>query len=263
MSSNLDRYRTDLDRLIKLGEQLQNAMGYEIAPADFKQQLADAKIAAEEFIRILPSFKKGYQRWYSEALALIRQLLPDRRDDFVAYYERPKSRKELHYDTYTIRDYLDGLQRRDGSVTTSAAYPKFQQQLHILGACKARFESSLFEIRQLVQADMFDSEIDAARSLLKHGFGRAAGAISGVVLEKHLKQVCVDHKITIGKKNLTINDLNQALKDSSVIDVPQWRHVTFLADIRNLCDHSKSADPSDAQVTDLLDGTSKVLKTIF
>jgi hypothetical protein len=162
-----------------------------------------------------------------------------------------------------VRDYLDGLTRSDGQTTPTSGYSKFEQQVRILSACAARFESSLFDIRQLVQADLFDSEIDAARSLLKHGFGRAAGAIAGVVLEKHLKQVCADHKITIAKKNPTINDLNQAIKDASVTTIPQWRHITLLADIRNLCDHHKGPDPNVEQVTDLLDGTAKVLKTIF
>jgi len=265
MTTNLDRYRTDLDRLIGLGDQLENAMGYEISPGDFQKLLAEHanKEAIEKYLKTLPSFKSEYQTWYSEALALIRQLLPDRVDDFAAYYERPKARKTLDHGNYVIRDYLDGLQRIDGQTTPSAAYPKFQQQRSILSACKSRFESSLFEIRQLVQADLFDSEIDAARSLLKHGFGRAAGAIAGVVLEKHLKQVCADHKVTSGKKSPTINDLNQTLKDNSVTDIPQWRHITLLGDIRSLCDHHKGADPSDAQVTDLLDGTAKVLKTVF
>jgi hypothetical protein len=75
--------------------------------------------------------------------------------------------------------------------------------------------------------------------------------------------VCADHKIAIGKKNPTINDLNQILRDNSVIDIPQWRHITLLGDIRNLCGHHKGADPTDSQIIDLLDGTAKVLKTIF
>jgi hypothetical protein len=54
-----------------------------------------------------------------------------------------------------------------------------QQQLAILKAVKARFESSLFDIRQLVQSDLFDSELDAAKELAKHGFARAAGALAG------------------------------------------------------------------------------------
>ena len=44
----------------------------------------------------------------------------------------------------------------------------------------------MFDIRQLVQADLFDSELDAADELGKKKFTRAAGALAGVVLERHL-----------------------------------------------------------------------------
>jgi hypothetical protein len=92
---------------------------------------------------------------------------------------------------------------------------------------------------------------------------RAAGAVAGVVLEKHLRQVCEDHSLQILKKNPTLSDLSDLLKTNSVIDVPQWRLVSMLADIRNLCDHNKQKEPTQQQVTDLIDGTDKVLKTIF
>jgi hypothetical protein len=222
-----------------------------------------ARSKVQAFIDKLPPFNETYEKWYSTSLALNRQLLPDRLADFIALYEIPKNRKELSYVSYTMRDFLHGVQRVDGSVTISAGYPKFQTQLAILNACVERFTSSLFEIRQLVQADMFDSEIEAGRALLKHGFGRAAGAIAGVVLEKHLRQVCEDHRISISKKHPGISDLNELLKSGAVITIPQWRHITLMGDIRNLCDHSKDKDPSKEQITDLLDGVDKILKMIF
>jgi hypothetical protein len=153
---------------------------------------------------------------------------------------------------------VGGVIKVDGS----AAVPQYRQQLAILSAARARFESSLFEIKQLVQADIFDSEIDSARELLKNKFLRAAGAIAGVVLEKHLQQVYDDHTLKITKKNPGISDLNELLKAGFVIDVPQWRHISMLADIRNLCDHNKQKEPTAQQVEDLITGADKVLKTV-
>lgn len=109
---------------------------------------------------------------------------------------------------------------------------------------------------------MLDSEIEAAEMLARHKFARAAGAIAGVVIEKNLAQVCINHALPITKKNPTIADFNEALKTASVIDIPQWRFVQHLADIRNLCDHSK-AGPKPEQVMDLLAGTKKITKTLF
>jgi len=148
-------------------------------------------------------------------------------------------------------------------VGPDAAIPHFRQQLAIVKAAKSRFDSSLFEIRQLVQADLFDSELAAAEGLNKYKFARAAGALAGVVLEGHLAQVCHDRKLTISKKNPGISDLNEVLKAGDVIDVPEWRFIQHLADIRNLCDHSKKPDPTAAQVADLIDGVKKAIKTVF
>ena len=163
------------------------------------------------------------------------------------HYEKPRGRKDITYDNYRIEDYLQGLNVTRGIdkvVGPDAALPQFAQQVAIVEAAQVRFESSLFEIRQLVQADLLDSEIGAAEELAKHKFVRASGALAGVVIEKHLTQVCADHQIPISKKNPTISDFNEALKAGAVIDVPQWRFIQHLADIRNLCDHGRKPEPT-------------------
>lgn len=48
---------------------------------------------------------------------------------------------------------------------------------------------------------MMDSEIDSAKLLLKNGFLRAAGAICGVVLEKHFSTICQARGLKQSKKN--------------------------------------------------------------
>lgn len=165
----------------------------------------NAESSTEEIVKGLPSFKDKYQLWYSEALILIKQLLPDRIIDFISCYEKPKSRKTINYENHKISDYLQSIEVLF-TVGPDAAIPQFKQQLVILESAKKRFESSLFDIRQLVQADLFDSELDVAEELLKNGFERAAGAVSGVVLERHLMQVCDNHNVSMKKKNPSISE---------------------------------------------------------
>lgn len=269
MSTNLERFKKDLEALVNTGRRLQLAMQHECAPEDFEKQVKEQLGKdAEKFIKDLPSFRGGYQKWYSEALALLKQLLPDRVDDFVRLYEKPKSRKDVTYENYCIEDYLQGLNITRGYykekvVGPDAALPQLAQQLAIVEAAQGRFESSLFEIRQLVQADLLDSEIGAAEELAKNKFVRAAGALAGVVLEKHLAQVCLDHQIIIKKKNPTISDFNEALKAENVIDIPIWRFIQHLADIRNLCDHGRKPEPTLQQVDDLIAGVKKITKTVY
>ena len=110
---------------------------------------------------------------------------------------------------------------------------------------------------------MFDSELDTARELCKKGFYRAAGAICGVVIEKHLCEVCEHHVIAVSKKNPSINDYNELLKSNNVIDVPLWRNIQRLADIRNICDHHKQTEPTKDVIEELVAGTDKLIKTLF
>lgn len=263
MSTNLARYETDLKRLLDDGTLLLTAMQYERHKTDVTAQIESALgDAAAAYIAKLPRFSSGYQTWYSEAKSLVRQVIPDCLSDFVRHYERQINRKILEWDNYTIEDYLQGL-NRSSIVTMDAGISRMEQQLNILKSAQQRFRSSLFDIRQLVAADLFDSEIEGARALVKNKFLRAAGAVAGVVLEKHLTQVCENHAMKIVKKNPTIGDLNDLLRSADVIDTPRWRANQHLADVRNLCDHNKSKEPTDEQVKELVDGVAKVLKTIL
>lgn len=213
----------------------------------------------------MPDFSNNYEQWYSHAYAVIKQLLPDRLDDFQKLYRNDK-RKEVDFLTYTISDCLLGLVIKSGleiKADGSAAIPKVDQQVNILESAEKRFESKLFDIIKIVQADLFDSELEAANELLRNGFLRGAGAIAGVVLEKHLSDVCSNHKVIVRKKDPTISDLNDLLKKDKVIEVPLWRFIQHLGDLRNLCDHNKSREPKKEEVNELIEGVQKVIKTLF
>ena len=234
MSEKTKKFESDLDRLIKKGDELYHAMLYECHGEEFERLMAEefGKDDVQSYIKKLPSFKQEYQAWYTEAFALIKQVLPDRLEGFISYYEYPRVRKEITFQNYMIRDYLHDLRITKGYNETlvadrKAAIPEFAQQINIVKAAKATLESSLISLTSILQADLFDSEIDSARALAKSGYLRAAGAICGVVIEKHLKQICHTHGIVIRKKNPTIFDFNQALKNKDSISVPQYPYVAF------------------------------------
>ena len=260
MLSNLERYKKDLETLIYKGRYLLLALNYKCFPEEFKKLGEDEQ---QELLGLLPEFGEEYQIWYSEAKVVIKQLLPDRLPDFVRHYETPKSRKDIRHSNYCIEDYLQGTAIDIVGVDLKSAVPRFQQQLAILKSVSSRFESTLFDIRQLVQADLFDSELHAAREIMRYGFLRSAGVVAGVVLEKHLSQVSDNHNIKMRKTNPTISDFNEILKSNSIIDIPSWRKIQRLGDIRNLCGHHKDREPTQDEVEELVDGVEKFTKTLF
>lgn len=260
MPSRVEQLKSEVKELVRRGDLLYYALADDLEklPEEFKKQLTDNKID-------LPNFDLEYESWYSEALRLVKQIVPDRLDDFMKHYKQEK-RKEIDFLTYTISDALLGLTtRRYGDVVAdkSAALPKMQGQVNILKSAQKKFESTLFDITDVLQADLFDSELDAAQSLAKNGFVRAAGAVAGVVLEKHLGHVCEQHSLKSRKKHPSIADFYQLLKEAGVIDTPTWRYIQHLGDIRNLCDHGKDREPTREEVLEMIEGVKKIAKSVF
>jgi hypothetical protein len=260
MASKFESLKKELDSLIRKGGLLLYAMTNSVdkLSAKDKKLLKDIK---------LPNFDTEYDSWYSEALLVVKQIIPDRYDDFVKQYKNEK-RKEVSFLTYGIADYLIGLQITRGGGTyvvtdRSAAIPKMQNQFTILSSAEKRFKSSLFDIKEVLQADIYDSELEAAKDLAKKGFVRGGGAIAGVVLEKHLGHVCSLHNLKTRKKHPSISDFYQMLKDNNIIDTAKWRFIQHLGDLRNLCDHNKDREPTKEDVMELIEGVDKVIKTVF
>ncbi|MDI2091519.1 hypothetical protein [Commensalibacter oyaizuii] len=260
MTAREKTFCEELDKLIEEGENLYQAIQEECKAVD--------TIFQETF------FRQHYQQWYSKADIIIKTILPNRHDEFVSCYKYQEDRETLKKDNFRIQDYLHNkfVVLATGSLFTnnykswkdcSETITFFYQQLSILKAVKEMLSSKLLDLKALVQADLFDSEIEVARELAKKGFLRAAGAICGVIIEKHLHALCERHNITISKKNPGINDLCVILRSNDVIDVPQERFIMSCADVRNLCDHNRGIEPTQTQINHLLSDTKRIIDTIY
>ena len=224
MGFDVETVKTDLKRLLKQGNQLYLSLAYSTESGakteETKKYLEKNGVDVKKF----PDFQTEYEVWYSEALQYIKTFIPDRTNDFVALYKNEK-RKELTFASYTISDAIIGLcATRAGEVVVNnrAAVPKMRQQVSILESALKLVDSVIYSIQFSVRAELFDSELIAANELLKAGFLRASGAMCGVILEKHLSEVCTKHTISLRKKSPTINDYNEELKNAGVIDLPTW-----------------------------------------
>ena len=205
----------------------------------------------------------SYQRWYSKALVVIGQLLPNRLEYFVGLNDYKEKRKEILLSNYRIADMLRGAEfpATDRPTAKEHAFKLFKQQLIILAAAKESFDSSVFEIKQILLADLLDSVLCAARDFYKKGDIRAAGAMAGVVLEQHLRIVLKAHSVHMCKKSISINDYSLMLKDKGIAECPVWRTVQRLGYLRELC-HGAD-EPKEEDVEELINGVDKIIKTLF
>lgn len=225
-----------------------------------------AKIAAAFEKKEEKQFRCDYQRWYTKALKTIESLAPDRLPEFRGYYEIDTKRKSLGYGTYVIQDFIKGVppspyQHPDFDARLQTLLC-FINQLTILNSVEERITSLLANIEGELYAELQDGEISVARQLAKVS-PRAAGALVGVVIEGHLQKVAATHAVKIGKKHPSISDLNDPLKAEGIIDVPTWRKISYLADLRNLCSHKKDAEPTKEQVEELMQGAEWLTKNVF
>lgn len=211
-------------------------------------------------------FHLDYQKWYTLAIKIVKLLGSDRYDEFKSYYEIDPKRKSLSYGTYVIQDFMKGV------VPSRSTYSNFNSityvmrnifnQVNIISSLISRIDSVIANMDFELQADIFDSELETANRLVKVN-SRAAGAICGVVIEKHLNKVIERHGHILRKKNPGIGDMNEILKSENVYDTIAWRKISYLADIRNICVHNKTSNPTEEQVFELVEGANWIIKNIY
>lgn len=211
----------------------------------------------------LPTGK--YEAWYTQALAVTRQLAPDRVADFVEHYRLPKPTNHLNIGNYRLSDAVLGLHivgvKRENIMAAGAVH--LRGQVAILKAVFLALDSTLMDIRTELQAELLDNELDTATDLARAKHLRAAGTVAGVVLERHLRELCASHRIKIVKKKPTMSDFYEALKTAGIIDVPTWRHMQHLGDIRNLCAHDGHREPRKDEVDDMIRDVARIVKTVY
>ena len=106
----------------------------------------------------------------------------------------------------------------------------------------------LNSVRNLVQAEVFDSELDQARALLNGGYSSPAAVVAGVVLETALRQLCIDRQIPIGK----LDKMNADLAKAGVYNLLKQKQITALADIRNNAAHGHPEQFTDRDVATMI-----------
>lgn len=247
MATSKEAIREQLDALVKGGNEL-------------LKKLTDKKDLIE--------FGTAYQLWYTRTLPLVRSLAPDRFPEFRGYYEVDPKRKAIGPASYVLQDYVNGIAPSpdwQGKVAfdhQQAAIARMLNQVQILLSLSSRIEGVLTNVEGHLLADIEDRELSAAAELSKSNL-RAAGTLAGVLLERHLGQVASNRGVKIGKKDPTIGDLNEALKKEAAYELPTYRKIQFLSDIRNICCHNKSREPTLDEVRELLSGVGAVIKTVF
>jgi hypothetical protein len=242
----------------KIAELISESQSLKQFVEDQKESMFGAKGMPPHDNPMFYELKKRYQQWYGVCCQLLQNNMEFRLKEFQDIYKEPQGGS---WGGLCIKDILAGEH------TTILHAQIFQMgidnQCAILESMPEVIRARALEINILATAQLLDDEIAKATYLLKRGFVRAAGAIGGVVLERHLKTLCrlAHPPIKISKKKPTINDLNDLLREHSVLSDADWRKVQWMADIRNACDHDRDPAPRTEDVQEFLRVLDKFIKT--
>lgn len=197
-------------------------------------------------------FLKRYEIWFTATKLIVEPYSSFKPSEFIESYVRIKNliRMKMYYST------------RDSYLNEFIGY--FDTQVNMLHTVIPIISLRETNYKKIITADLLNSELSQAEHLFKYDFYRAAGAIAGVILERHLKTLCEVHQIEFGK-NDTIEPLATKIytsKKISEFDLTLFKSIQYLAAIRNKCDHPKD-EPKQHEVRELLDKVKKITSWNF
>ena len=138
----------------------------------------------------------------------------------------------------------------------------FERLVPIFKAAKDDLENGfLISMKQLIQSEVFDNELEQAQHLLTTGYKAPAAVIGGVVLETALKQLAINNEINIENKRLS--RINDDLAKAQIYSSLQQKQIVVLADIRNSAAHGKIDDFTKEDVERMLSDIKNFLLNHF
>lgn len=109
----------------------------------------------------------------------------------------------------------------------------------ILKSAKEAYKNGyLFDLRKLVEAEIFDDLLEQAEQLLKDGYFIPAAVLAGCVLEDGLRKLCDKEGITLPDQP-KLNWMNDELAKKNVYNALTKKNVTTLSALRNDAAHGK------------------------
>ena len=275
LTPEIRRLKEMVEVLLLRGQELFTALMLRYRP-EALTAVQDNPLAVEARVNEIRRIqvRSEYQFWYTEALAVIKLVLPSRLDDFIGLYEYPAKRSKLTKVNFRIADAMRGhsavektktpFGEIENVVASWSTCPELVlTQCDILEAAAASLTTSLHKIQQGNQKDLLNSELNAAYDLRESGFNRAAGAMAGVILKRHLAFVLAAHSVVLHKKNPVIYDYGQRLRDEGIVNIPTWSFIQRLGDLHNRCFTVKDAEPKNEDIDELFLGVDKIIKTVF
>jgi hypothetical protein len=142
-------------------------------------------------------------------------------------------------------------------------YSPVERAQGILRAARDDYENGyLFDVRRLVEAEVFDDFLAQAEHLLSAGYFQPAAVVAGAVLEDGLRKLCVRHSIDLTAAP-KLDLMNAQLAKAGAYSVLVQKKITALADLRNRAAHGRWDMFNSGDVEDMIGSVRRFMEAHF
>lgn len=162
--------------------------------------------------------------------------------------------------------YLNNLVGQEHEYTKRFVYknlPSIYDQIYIgIEVLQALQEdvadNCLFDIKNLVSAEVFADFLGMAEHLIETGYKDPAASLIGAVLEDGLRRIASNHDIKVKSRD-DLGSLNQRCADKGVYTRLEQQRVQFWNTLRNDADHGHFGSYTEQDVKEMLPGVRNFL----
>lgn len=148
---------------------------------------------------------------------------------------------------------FERFSKRLASAKQALTLASFDSQWGVFLGAKAEYEGGyLFDVRNLVHAEVFSDELDQADHFLNQGYQAPAAVTAGVVLETTLRKLC--EQADGVEPSDKINRMNDDLAKGGVYNKIRADQVRSWAKIRNAAAHGQPDEFDESDVRRMIDG---------
>jgi hypothetical protein len=120
----------------------------------------------------------------------------------------------------------------------------------------------LFDVRRLIEAEVFSDFLDQAEELLRTGYSGPAAVVAGCVLEDGLRRLCVANGIALPERP-ALDRMNADLARTGAYSKLALKRITAIADIRNNAAHGNWDEFDKDDVKDMIEWITKFTQEQF
>ncbi len=204
-----------------------------------------------------------YKKRFSELYEQMEQLLASKTSTYSSFLEKSelnieknallewsvKAQNLLNKSCGDNSEHYNAFTKNNTTGMYSTYLETLERLRAIFLAAKEDYEGGYIKnVRSLIQAEVFDSELEQAIELLRAGYKSPAAVVAGTVLETALRELCNQTGLPHGK----LDKMNADLTKAGIYNKLYQKRFTALADIRNSAAHGKPEEFTERDVEDMI-----------